>query len=78
MLTRLRTKYSLNSGSLSEMASKAMGFVTSPVVKMMNPEVLMNSWPGSKTVLWSDSSQETVTLPKCPRLLKTLKTRRRR
>lgn len=69
ILTSLRTKNSLNSGSLSEMASRTIGLVSSPVLKLMEPDVLVNSWFSSRGVTESlaNSCQKTVTLPKCPR-----------
>lgn len=78
-LTRLRTKNSLNSGSLSEMASSTIDLVSSPVVKVMEPEVLVNSWFSSKGVTESlaNSCQKTVTLPKWPLSRRTLWNRRK-
>ena len=53
ILTSLRTKNSLNSGSLSEIASRTMGLDSSPVVKVMEPDVLVNSWFSSSGVIES-------------------------
>lgn len=74
ILTRLRMKNSLNSGSLSEMACRVIGLVSSPVVKVMKPDVLVNSWFSSRGVTESlaNSCQKTVTLPKCPLARRTL------
>lgn len=74
ILTSLRTKNSLNSGSLSEMASRTIGLVSSPVVKVMEPDVLVNSWFSSRGVTESlaNNCQKTVTLPKWPLARRTL------
>lgn len=74
ILVNLRMKNSLNSGSLSERASRVMGLVFSPIVKVMKPDVLVNSWFSSKGVTESltNNCQKTVTFPKWPLARKTL------
>lgn len=74
IFTSLRTKNSLNSGSLSEMASRTIGLVNSPVVKVMEPFVFVNSCPSSRGVSESlaNSFQKTITLPKWPLARSTL------
>lgn len=80
IFTSLRTKNSMNSGSLSEMASRTIGLVSSPVVKVMEPDVLVNSWFSSRGVTESlaNSCQKTVTLPKWPLARRTLGKKRKK